>query len=61
MKGIFTLLKMFLSIAGVVLIVTKIFDSMNNDQYKFEVDSLFDQDLATTTKKQPSFEEVFYN
>ena len=56
MKGIFTLLKMFLSIAGVVLIVTKIFDSMNNDQYKFEVDSLFDQDLGTTINKQPSFE-----
>lgn len=60
-----TTLKLFLSIVGIVIVLQKIIDLFNDDQYKFDVDSLFNDQPEKPAKhkdrqQQFSYEDLFY-
>ena len=38
------IVKLFLSIAGIVYVANRMIESLKDDQYKFEVDSFFNKD-----------------
>lgn len=58
-------LKLCLSIIGAIIVFNKIIELFDDDQYKFDVDSLFnehpDKPVKQRYRKQQfSFEDLFY-
>ena len=44
LNSVMVIMKLILSIAGVIYVINRVYDSLYDDQYKFEVDSFLNND-----------------